>query len=56
MRIYFQIRENSLEARFGLTASSRHVEIASNDGYLLQYSKAKGRRFDHRQQRVGACA
>ena len=28
--------------RFGLTASSRHVEIASNDGYLLQYSKAKG--------------
>ena len=28
--------------RFGLTAGSRHVEIASNDGYLLQYSKAKG--------------
>lgn len=29
-------------ARFGLGANSRHVEIASNDGYLLQYSKAKG--------------
>jgi C-methyltransferase C-terminal domain/Putative zinc binding domain/Methyltransferase domain len=28
--------------RFGLTAASRHVEIASNDGYLLQYSMAKG--------------
>jgi len=29
-------------ARFGLTAASRHVEVASNDGYLLQYSMAKG--------------
>ena len=29
-------------ARFGLGANSRHVEIASNDGYLLQYSMAKG--------------
>ncbi|VIO72018.1 class I SAM-dependent methyltransferase [Bradyrhizobium ivorense] len=28
--------------RFGLAAASRHVEIASNDGYLLQYSMAKG--------------
>ena len=29
-------------ARFGLNEASRHVEIASNDGYLLQYSMAKG--------------
>lgn len=28
--------------RFGLTETSHHVEIASNDGYLLQYSMAKG--------------
>lgn len=28
--------------RFGLTPASRHVELASNDGYLLQYSTAKG--------------
>jgi hypothetical protein len=28
--------------RFDLGPSSRHVEIASNDGYLLQYSQAKG--------------
>ncbi len=28
--------------RFGLDAASRHVEIASNDGYLLQYSMKKG--------------
>jgi hypothetical protein len=28
--------------RFGLTPASRHVELASNDGYLLQYSMAKG--------------
>ncbi len=31
-----------MTARFGLGAASRHVEIASNDGYLLQYSIAKG--------------
>jgi SAM-dependent methyltransferase len=31
-----------VSARFGLGANSRHVEIASNDGYLLQYSLAKG--------------
>src|SRR5437868_8733256 len=31
-----------MAARFGLGANSRHVEIASNDGYLLQYSMAKG--------------
>src|SRR3984893_18357197 len=31
-----------MTTRFGLTAASRHVEIASNDGYLLQYSMAKG--------------
>src|SRR4029450_496815 len=29
-------------ARFKLTSASRHVELASNDGYLLQYSMAKG--------------
>src|SRR3954453_2214204 len=29
-------------ARFGLNSNSRHVEVASNDGYLLQYSVAKG--------------
>lgn len=28
--------------RFGLDAESRHLEIASNDGYLLQYSIGKG--------------
>jgi hypothetical protein len=28
--------------RFELTPGSRHVELASNDGYLLQYSMAKG--------------
>jgi hypothetical protein len=28
--------------RFGLNATSRHVEIASNDGYLLQYSINNG--------------
>ena len=31
-----------MAARFGLGPDSRHVEIASNDGYLLQYSMAKG--------------
>jgi SAM-dependent methyltransferase len=29
-------------ARFGLGADSRVVEVASNDGYLLQYVKARG--------------
>lgn len=33
-----------MSTRFGLTPASRHIEIASNDGYLLQYSKAKGLR------------
>ena len=28
--------------RFGLTADSRVVEVASNDGYLLQYVKQRG--------------
>jgi C-methyltransferase C-terminal domain/Putative zinc binding domain/Methyltransferase domain len=28
--------------RFNLDAASRHVEIASNDGYLLQYSMSRG--------------
>jgi hypothetical protein len=32
----------AMAARFGLNKASRHVEIASNDGYLLQYSMAKG--------------
>jgi SAM-dependent methyltransferase len=29
-------------ARFGFAAQSRVVEVASNDGYLLQYFKARG--------------
>jgi SAM-dependent methyltransferase len=33
---------NYMSERFHLGANSRHVEIASNDGYLLQYSIAKG--------------
>lgn len=32
----------AMTARFGLRGSSRVVEIASNDGYLLQYFKARG--------------
>ncbi len=28
--------------RFGLDGNSLHVEVASNDGYLLQYSAARG--------------
>jgi len=31
-----------MRARFGLNASSKVVEIASNDGYLLQYFKEAG--------------
>src|SRR3954451_25290172 len=31
-----------VSTRFKLGAGSRHVEIASNDGYLLQSSMAKG--------------
>jgi C-methyltransferase-like protein/putative zinc binding protein/methyltransferase family protein len=31
-----------IATRFGLTTASRHVEVASNDGYLLQYSKGRG--------------
>lgn len=33
---------DSMSGRFALGPQSRHVEIASNDGYLLQYSLAKG--------------
>ncbi len=33
---------DTMIGRFGLTASSRVVEVASNDGYLLQYVKARG--------------
>jgi C-methyltransferase C-terminal domain/Putative zinc binding domain/Methyltransferase domain len=33
---------DSVVERFGLGPNSRHVEIASNDGYLLQYSIARG--------------
>lgn len=29
-------------ARFGLRPGDRHVELASNDGYLLQYAQAAG--------------
>lgn len=28
--------------RFGLSSASKVVEVASNDGYLLQYVKASG--------------
>lgn len=31
-----------MAARFGLGASSQVIEVASNDGYLLQYVKARG--------------
>lgn len=31
-----------MTARFGLDASSQLVEVAANDGYLLQYAKARG--------------
>lgn len=33
---------DAMIGRFGLSASSRVVEVASNDGYLLQYVKARG--------------
>jgi SAM-dependent methyltransferase len=33
---------DAVTARFRLGGASRHVEIASNDGYLLQYSMKKG--------------
>lgn len=33
---------DKMEQRFGLNASNQVVEIASNDGYLLQYFKEKG--------------
>jgi SAM-dependent methyltransferase len=33
---------DDMVARFKLSAASRHVEIASNDGYLLQYSIKRG--------------
>jgi SAM-dependent methyltransferase len=33
---------DTMAARFGLGPDSRVVEVAANDGYLLQYVKAKG--------------
>jgi C-methyltransferase C-terminal domain/Putative zinc binding domain/Methyltransferase domain len=33
---------DDMVARFKLNSASRHIEIASNDGYLLQYSIKKG--------------
>lgn len=33
---------DAMITRFDLTETSRHIEIASNDGYLLQYSMANG--------------
>jgi hypothetical protein len=33
---------DSMVGRFGLNGTSQHIEIASNDGYLLQYSINKG--------------
>ncbi|MBO8924884.1 SAM-dependent methyltransferase, partial [Staphylococcus aureus] len=32
----------AMQARFGLRAESKVVEVASNDGYLLQYVVARG--------------
>ncbi|MGE3142411.1 MAG: methyltransferase domain-containing protein, partial [Hyphomonadaceae bacterium] len=32
----------AMAARFGVDGGTRHVELASNDGYLLQYSQALG--------------
>jgi len=32
---------DAVVARFGLDGSSLHVEVASNDGYLLQYAQAR---------------
>jgi 2-polyprenyl-3-methyl-5-hydroxy-6-metoxy-1,4-benzoquinol methylase len=37
-----QTYANSMIERFGLNAGSQVVEIASNDGYLLQYFKEQG--------------
>ncbi len=37
-----RIYVDKVSARFGLSAASRVVEIASNDGYLLQYFKQRG--------------
>lgn len=31
-----------MQARFGLKAGSHVIEVAANDGYLLQYAKARG--------------
>jgi len=31
-----------MEARFGLDENSHIIEVAANDGYLLQYAKARG--------------
>lgn len=31
-----------MQARFGLKATSHVIEVAANDGYLLQYAKARG--------------
>ena len=33
---------DDMAVRFNLNSTSRHIEIASNDGYLLQYSIKKG--------------
>ncbi len=47
-----------MEARFGLTESSHNVEIAANDGYLLQYAKARNipASASSRRQHGGGCA
>jgi len=31
-----------MQARFGLKETSHVIEVAANDGYLLQYVKARG--------------
>lgn len=37
-----QVYVQAMQARFGLGAGSRVVEVAANDGYLLQYVQAAG--------------
>jgi hypothetical protein len=37
-----EVYVNRMISRFGLGASSKVVEVASNDGYLLQYFKQQG--------------
>jgi SAM-dependent methyltransferase len=40
--VHARAMADALVARFGLTSGSRVLEIASNDGYLLQFFQARG--------------